>query len=109
MTRTSSRRLAIAVVAVGALAGSGIAGAAAVGNTTTIGRGSWAHLLGTKVYCQAFVEKNFDRPAFDCATWDGDARVANSYSAVIDPDGVEVDRWDAAGTRFRSIRTFYNP
>lgn len=109
MAKSLVKRAAVVGVVVAALGGSGVAGAVAVGNTTVVNRGSWAHLLGSKVYCHAIVEKHFDRLGFDCATWDGDARLANSYSAVVDTDGVEVDRWDAAGTSFRRVRTYTNP
>lgn len=98
--------LATAVLALG---GAGIAGAVIVGNTIGIGRGQWAHLQGTKIYCEAYYERSLAVNGFDCGFWAGPHRVGNSVSMVIDDLGVEIDRWDAAGRHYRKVRTYANP
>ena len=92
-----------------ALGGAGVAGAVVVGNTVGIGRGQWAHLQGTKIYCEAYYERDLGVNGFDCGFWAGAHRVGNSYSMVVDDLGVEIDRWDASGQHYRKVKTYVNP
>jgi hypothetical protein len=46
--------------------------------------------------------------AFDCGSWKGDVHMPNTYSAVIDDLGVDVDKWDATGRRDRLILEYEN-
>ncbi len=103
------KRILVVVCVVAALGGAGVAGAVVVGNTIGIGRGQWAHLEGTKIYCEAYYERDIGVNGFDCGYWAGSNRVGKSYSMVVDDLGVEIDRWDASGRHYKKVRTFVNP
>lgn len=94
--------------ALAALGGAAVGGAVVVGNTVGIGRGQWAHLEGTKIYCQAYYERALAVNGFDCGYWAGPHRVGKSYSMIVDDLGVEVDRWDASGRHYRKVKTYVN-
>jgi hypothetical protein len=79
------------------------------GNVTVVKSGQWAQLGTTSVYCQAYIEKGTHQPGFDCGDWAGNHHVGGSYSAIIDEQGVEVDRWDTSGHHVHRVVTYLNP
>ena len=104
------KRLLLIGVAVAALGGAGVGGAVVGASILTIEDGEFARLGPTNVYCQAFYEEKYDEEAFDCGVWNGSHHVKNSYSAIIDELGVEIDRWDYSTARkYREIVTYVNP
>jgi hypothetical protein len=108
------RRIVLALVVVAALAGAAAAGAITVGAiATTVRPGQWARLGTSEIYCQAITENaaNSYRPAFECADWVGNHRRDNTYSAIIDRLGVEVDRLSGYGKKqkIRHVVTYLNP
>jgi hypothetical protein len=77
-------------------------------NTTLVKPGQWARLGTTSVYCQAYIERGTHQPGFDCGDWVGNNHLGGSYSAIIDEQGVEVDRWDASGRHVHRVVTYLN-
>ena len=102
------KRLVVVAVVVAALGGTGVAGAIVEVNAT-VKPGQWARLGTTSVYCEAYIEADAHRRGFDCGDWAGNVHVGGSYSAVIDEQGVEVDRWDATGRHVHRVVTYLNP
>jgi hypothetical protein len=102
------KRLIVVAVVVAALAGAGVAGAIVEGNVTVVKPGQWARLGATSVYCQAYIESGTHQPGFDCGDWAGNNHFGGSYSAIIDEQGVEVDRWDASGRHVHTVVTYLN-
>jgi hypothetical protein len=103
------KRVLVVTACLAALGGAAAGGAIAVGAATDVRDGQWARLGSTRIYCQAFYEKQYKAHAFDCAVWNGSVRARSSYSAVIDELGVEVDRWDSSGRKYRKVTTYVNP
>jgi hypothetical protein len=101
------KRLVIGFAFAICLAGAAVAGAGVVSKLFPIEQGEWAQLGNTNVYCQAIVVKQTGKPAFDCGSWNGNRRVAGTYSAIIDQFGVEIDHW-GSGTR-TYVHTYLNP
>jgi hypothetical protein len=103
------RRLLVVAVVVAVLGGTGVAGAIVEGNVITVKPGQWARLGTYRVYCQAYIESGTHQPGFDCGEWVGNYHSGGSSSAVIDEQGVEVDRWDASGRHVHHVVTYLNP
>ena len=104
------KRLFVLAVVVVALGATGVAGAIVEGGVATVVKpGQWARLGSTSVYCQAYIESGTHQPGFDCGDWAGSSHVGNSYSAVIDEQGVEIDRWDTTGHHVHRVVTYLNP
>jgi hypothetical protein len=103
------KRLIVVAVVIAALGSAGVAGAIVEGNVTTVQPGQWARLGSTSVYCESYIESGTHKPGFDCGDWAGNYHVGGSYSAVIDEQGVEVDRWDASGRHVHRVVTYLNP
>jgi hypothetical protein len=103
------KRLLVVTALVAALGAAAATGAVVVDRVVDVEDGEWARAGTSRIYCEAFYEKQWRRDAFDCGLWKGNVHVANSYSAVIDDLGVEIDKWDSSGRRYRKIAEFGNP
>jgi hypothetical protein len=104
------KKLGLLSAVVIALAFAGAVGAAVRYTVFTIQTNQYAHLNGTTVNCKnALAQSKRSNHAFLCAVYDPpNARVANSYSAIVSPSGVSAVHWSKSG-QFKIIRNFNNP
>lgn len=110
MTMIVASLMALAGLATLLLAG-GAAATVRSGKIIEIPLGSYAHASGTDLYCKNTASKN-NVHIFDCyvAQLKGSHLyiVGNRYQTLIADAGVEVDKSNAAGTRFTFTKTYPN-
>lgn len=105
----TAKRLALLGAVVIALGAAGAVGAAIRYTVFTIQTNQYAHLNGTTVNCKnAVADTRKSSHAFLCAVYNPpNARVANSYSAIVSPSGVSAVHWSKSG-QFKIVRNFNN-